>query len=343
MEDMNIENVLKENKELKLLVNDLNSKLLVADKMVILGENMSGIIHEINTPLGAVKSSSEYSLNAFCEMFDATLELSKYISNEEKNLILSLVEKIGTSKALSTKDERKIKKSLTQKFEDIGLDDCKSLAQVFVKLGVYEVDSSFDILLKNSDYKIIFNIISQIVDMKRNMQNILVAVNSANSIVQALKSYSRVGDDNGLSNITISALLETVLTLFNSKTKLGIEVVKEYKDDSSINCNPDKIIQVLTNLISNAIFAMDGKGILEIIIDEDDDHKIISIKDSGCGIPIEVQDRIFDKFFTTKPIGVGNGLGLDIVKKIIDEHDGKINFVSTQSGTEFTVFISKNL
>ena len=83
---------------------------------------------------------------------------------------------------------------------------------------------------------------------------------------------------------------------------------------------------------------MNNKGILKITVLNKDDIVTISIADNGCGIEPDVHDKVFEPFFTTKKQGEGSGLGLDIVKKIIDKHNGKIAFQSELGkGTEFTV------
>ena len=98
--------------------------------------------------------------------------------------------------------------------------------------------------------------------------------------------------------------------------------------------------QVWTNLIHNAIQAMDYKGILSISTKNKGDSVFISFADNGCGIEKDIQDKIFEPFYTTKKQGEGSGLGLDIVKKIIEKHDGKITFKSEiGKGTEFNIYL----
>jgi signal transduction histidine kinase len=99
---------------------------------------------------------------------------------------------------------------------------------------------------------------------------------------------------------------------------------------------------VWTNLIHNALQAMDNKGTLTIEIQQQDNQAKISITDSGKGIPPEIQAKIFQPFFTTKPAGEGSGLGLDIVKKIIDKHQGQINVASIPGQTTFTILLPMN-
>jgi two-component system NtrC family sensor kinase len=102
-------------------------------------------------------------------------------------------------------------------------------------------------------------------------------------------------------------------------------------------CYPDELNQVWTNLIHNALQAMDYKGILTINATQQDTKVIITITDTGKGIPREIQDKIFEPFFTTKPTGEGSGLGLDIVQKIIEKHEGEIEVESMPGKTTFTV------
>jgi signal transduction histidine kinase len=117
-------------------------------------------------------------------------------------------------------------------------------------------------------------------------------------------------------------------------------VVRNYEDIPLLNCFPDELNQVWTNLIHNALQAMNHEGTLTIGIRQENGHAVVSVGDSGCGIPEEIRGKIFDVFFTTKPAGVGSGLGLDIVKKIIDKHHGRIELQSEVGvGTTFTVML----
>ena len=105
-----------------------------------------------------------------------------------------------------------------------------------------------------------------------------------------------------------------------------------------MRCLPDEINQVWTNLVHNALQAMDHKGTLSIGLRREGDWAHVSVGDSGCGIPEEIRERIFDPFFTTKPAGEGTGLGLDIVRKIIEKHGGRIAVDSEPGrGSVFTV------
>ncbi|NJL66773.1 MAG: GHKL domain-containing protein [Oscillatoriales cyanobacterium RU_3_3] len=102
-------------------------------------------------------------------------------------------------------------------------------------------------------------------------------------------------------------------------------------------------MQVWTNLIYNAIQAMRDRGTLTINVSDRGDLVVVEVTDSGCGIPPEIKNKIFEPFFTTKPAGEGSGLGLDIVKKIVDKHRGQIEVESEPGLTAFRVLLPKEL
>jgi signal transduction histidine kinase len=105
-----------------------------------------------------------------------------------------------------------------------------------------------------------------------------------------------------------------------------------------VRCLPDELNQVWTNLVHNALQAMDHKGTLTVGLSREGGEAVVSIGDTGCGIPEEIRSRIFDAFFTTKAAGEGTGLGLDIVRKIVEKHQGRIEVDSEVGrGTTFTV------
>lgn len=104
-----------------------------------------------------------------------------------------------------------------------------------------------------------------------------------------------------------------------------------------------KLSQVWTNLIDNSLYAMDYQGKLTINISQTGEYVVVAIIDSGKGISDEIKSRLFDPFFTTKPQGEGSGMGLDIVKRIIDKHKGKIEVRSLSGDTEFRIHIPCNL
>ncbi|MEE8243648.1 MAG: ATP-binding protein, partial [Pseudomonadales bacterium] len=117
---------------------------------------------------------------------------------------------------------------------------------------------------------------------------------------------------------------EKTLTITKNLLNRGIEVEKRFDEVPRIYCSPARINQVFINLITNAAHAMNGKGRLSIRTRCAGDWVEIVFEDTGCGIPEEHLHKIMDPFFTTKPAGGGSGLGLSIVRQIVEEHHGQI-------------------
>ncbi len=158
------------------------------------------------------------------------------------------------------------------------------------------------------------------------------------TLVDAVKSYSQL-DRASLQLIDITEGIESTLVMLGHKLPDGITVVRDYATDApSIEANPGELNQVWTNLIDNAIDAMDGEGTLRISTRADRDDLVVEIGDTGPGMRPEVQARAFEPFFTTKDVGKGTGLGLDISRRIIVErHHGQITIDSGPNETVLCV------
>ena len=158
------------------------------------------------------------------------------------------------------------------------------------------------------------------------------------TLVAAAKQYSQM-DRAPFQTVDVHELLDSTLLMLGRKIGDKITVVKEY--DRSLPPVPAyaaELNQVWTNLIDNAVAAMEGEGTLTIRTDRDDGWAVISICDDGPGVPEDIRARIFEPFFTTKPVGEGTGLGLDISWRIvINKHHGDLSLESVPGDTRFIV------
>jgi signal transduction histidine kinase len=150
-------------------------------------------------------------------------------------------------------------------------------------------------------------------------------------------------DQAPLQLIDIHEGLENTLTILHYKLKQGVVVNREYEDIPRICAHGSQLNQVWTNLIDNAIDATGGKDRLWIRTSQEGDRVLIEIADDGVGIPPDIQPRIFEQFFTTKGVGQGTGLGLDIARRIVEgQHKGNIRFESQPGDTRFQVRLPIN-
>ncbi len=177
----------------------------------------------------------------------------------------------------------------------------------------------------------------------RAFERTLGGVTRVSEIVAAMKSFSHPGNDKAPTDL--NAAIETTLTVATAEYKYVAEVDIELGELPSVLCHGGDINQVLLNLIVNAAHAIedqqqDGqKGTIRIRSALEGDSVVISVADSGCGIPEHVRDRIFDPFFTTKEVGRGTGQGLSLARSIVtDKHGGSLSF-ETEIGAGTTFFI----
>jgi signal transduction histidine kinase len=138
--------------------------------------------------------------------------------------------------------------------------------------------------------------------------------------------------------VDVHDLLSSTLLMMSAKLK-GVKIVKNYdKTLPKIPAYASELNQVWTNLIDNAAAAMHGEGTLTIRTAREDGNVLVEIGDTGPGIPKDIQQRIFEPFFSTKPVGEGTGLGLDIAWRIIvNKHHGDLRVESVPGDTRFQV------
>ena len=321
--------------ELKLSQN----QMIRSEKFAVMGKLVASVAHEINTPLGAIQASASNMLVGLQKSLPEIPKLFQLLSVDEQILFFDLVAQALKNKSfLSSREERQARKKLEKDLQEIGLKEVHELTYKLSSIGFYDNLRAFLPLFRHPESLSIIQIAIHLINQQNGIRTIQTAINKASKVVFALKTYARHDHSNAKTKAKISDSLETVLTLYHGQMKHSVEILRSYGEMSEILCYFDELNQVWTNLIHNALQAMDNEGKLEIGANQEGKQIEVRIKDSGKGIPKAIQDRIFEPFFTTKPIGEGSGLGLDIVLKIIEKHEGQIWF-ETEEGVGTTFYV----
>ncbi len=319
-------------------VKDAQQMLIQSEKLAALGQLSAGIAHEINTPLGAIKAIAQESQAMGKSLVHNLLALYRNLSPQE---IQALLEFMDTHKVkfefLTTREERPLRMMLQKELEALHIDQASLLANKLCQVNIYAVDQGLDKLI-GPNFPLIVDTLHLLFLEQKNNNTTLISVEKASRIVKALKMYLHTSETNIPERYNLRESLDTVLTIYNNQIKHGIRVAVDVPDDIDMEGFSEEIGQVWTNLIVNACQAMNFTGTLVIKAQLKSNTAHITISDTGCGIPPEIGDRIFDAFYSTKKIGEGSGLGLDIVKNIVLKHNGKISYNSqVGAGTTFHV------
>ncbi len=184
---------------------------------------------------------------------------------------------------------------------------------------------------------------SKKLEILKNLNDIdIEAASRISNIVKSLKRFVRL-DEAEFQEADINKELDLTLKLIEHELKNNIKVVKNYSQIPPVMCSVNMLNQVFMNILVNSCHSIQekgNKGFIKISTLSDEKNLIVKIEDNGAGIPLNIQNKIFNVGFTTKKIGIGTGLGLSISKKIIELHKGTINFTSKQNiGTEFIISI----
>jgi two-component system, NtrC family, sensor kinase len=275
------------------------SQVIHTTKLASLGQMVAGVAHEINTPLGFVKSNVE----VIGDLLDDYRSLVKQYDVAVQYCLQPVDLIFGADKASLDKLVKHVEEARRKLFEA-------------------RTNLEKTTLLK---------------DAKELLSDASEGLGQLGSLVLNLKGFSRV-DRDGMDSMDLNEGVESALMIAQHQMRDRVKVIKHLQPLPKVRCMPSQMNQVFLNLITNAAQAIDGDGTLTIESKVVNNNVEISFADTGCGIPDDILPKIFDPFFTTKQVGEGTGLGLSIVHKILKGHGGSIKVRTTpKKGSVFTL------
>jgi signal transduction histidine kinase len=316
------------------------------ERINALGTLTAGLTHELNNPAAAASRATAALRDRFAGMrhklamladgrLDGGVLQSLTVLQEE------FVSRIGSARDLTALERSDREEALGEWLEGRAVAQPWELAGVFVAAGLGDDDlERVAAAVAPSFLEPALRWLAYTVETETLLVEIAESTGRISTLVDAAKQYSQM-DRTPHQPTDVHVGLDATLVMLSHKIAPGVTVVKEYdRSLPEVPAYAGELNQVWTNLIVNALDAMDGEGTLTLRTSRDGDCALVEIADTGPGIPEELRRRVFEPFFTTKPVGQGTGLGLDVSWRIVvKRHGGDLRVTSKPGDTRFQVLL----
>jgi signal transduction histidine kinase len=313
-------------------------------------------MHELNNPgAAAVRAAAQLRENLM-RMHRLTAKFSKsQLSDEQKQCMFDMQDHALTQERpapMNSLEQSDAEEALAEWMENANVEDAWKLAPTLVSIGI----GSGDLECARSEFpgpvfSDALNWLEALVSSMQLVSTIEESIGRVSDLVKAVKSYAYEGKGQRQSVDINESIHATLVILAHKMREKQIAVEKNFAPGlAPLECECSGLNQIWTNLLDNAIDAVPQNGHIRVRTWEEETaaagsprdakprrYLCIAIADDGAGIPLESQSQIFDPFYTTKPVGVGTGLGLGIVQRIVEQYGGTITFSSEPGNTEFRI------
>jgi signal transduction histidine kinase len=323
------------------------------EKVNALGNLAAGIAHELNNPAAAInRISSELNkrLNLNFELTEVLLNhnITPGLIRDIREIVQDNEKKHSTKTKISPLERIQKEDELNEWLHENGFNGRSEAAEIFTEAGFSIND--LERICNGVDKKAFPHVIDwleNLLSSEQIIKDLEDASGRISKLVGAIKSHVHMDRSNDFQYTDIHNDIENTLTLLGYKIReKNISVKKIFCEDMpEVEAYVGELNQVWTNIIDNAIYALSHNGELVIETTCDKNTVTVRITDNGIGIPKEILSRIFDPFFTTKKVGEGTGIGLDIVQRVIKQHNGEVKVTSEPGRTEFIISlpVSQNI
>jgi signal transduction histidine kinase len=332
----------------------MQSVTMQQEKMASLGTLAAGLMHELNNPGAAARRAAQQLRENLMRMHELSLKFKEVeLTKEQRHCMFDLQKQALALKKplmMNSLDQSDAEEALAGWMESANIENAWKMAPTLASVGMDAKE--LECARHEFDGPMLSDALSWLEAMVSSMQlvsTIEESIGRVTDLVRAVKSYAYEGKGQKQSIDINDSIHATMVILAHKLREKEIVVEKNFAPDlPPLHSECSGLNQIWTNLLDNAIDAVPQHGQISIRTWAEkkagkpgDPHAdlCISVSDNGVGIPLESQPQIFDPFYTTKPVGVGTGLGLGIVQRIVDQYGGVIRFSSEPGNTEFVVRI----
>jgi signal transduction histidine kinase len=329
-------------------LKNTQQQLIQAAKLATLGSLIASVAHEMNSPLGAIRSAADNLSIVLQTDIMGLPEFLLTLTPDHREMFLALLEQaiLAQSQLLetSTRQQRQLRRDLLIHLQATNIDEAETLADTLVDLGISNQIDRFAPLMQSDRRQEILEAAYNLSSSRRSLDTIGAATESAEKVIGALRSYIQRETQRERVAIDLVASIDRTLTLYRNAFKRGIQLVREYPENLPlVSGYAEDLNQVWNNLVSNALGSMVDRGTLTIRIATQAQAGIagvkIEVEDNGPGIPEALQPHLFEPFVTGKLQGEGLGLGLNIAYNAIQNHQGQIQFTTKPGQTTMVVWL----